>query len=80
MKKRNLLAFGMIITSLIGPISGNIMCYAAHDAEGNYNDSSASIEERTEGEVWHYRFYDGKMQKRLWSVTQEKWLTDWIDC
>lgn len=27
---------------------------------------------------WYYRFYNGVYQKRLWSITQNKWLTDWI--
>lgn len=29
---------------------------------------------------WFYRTYNGQAQKRLWSVTEEKWLTDWMDC
>lgn len=28
---------------------------------------------------WYYRSYKNKLQMRLWSVTQGKWLTDWID-
>lgn len=28
---------------------------------------------------WFYRTYNGVYQKRLWSYTQNKWLTDWID-
>lgn len=39
---------------------------------------SARVVEKTE---WHYRkTSDGKWQKRLWSITYQKWLTDWIDC
>lgn len=26
---------------------------------------------------WKYRVVDGKLQKRLWSITYAKWLTDW---
>ena len=37
-------------------------------------------EERAEQTKWYYRTHDGKLQKRLWSVTYGKWLTDWIDC
>ena len=36
-------------------------------------------EERAEETEWFYRYHDGKLQKRLWSVTYEKWLTDWMD-
>lgn len=26
---------------------------------------------------WKYRTKNGKMQRRLWSNTEKKWLTDW---
>ncbi|WP_156778670.1 hypothetical protein [Clostridium formicaceticum] len=26
---------------------------------------------------WRYRVVDGRLQKRLWSITYNKWLTDW---
>lgn len=29
---------------------------------------------------WYHRNLDGKWQKRLWSITECRWLTDWIDC
>lgn len=29
---------------------------------------------------WYFRWNeDGQLQKRLWSLTYQKWLTDWID-
>ena len=30
--------------------------------------------------VWVTRNYYGREQKRLWSITEGRWLTDWIDC
>lgn len=27
---------------------------------------------------WRYRTYNGIQQKRLWSITYQKWLTDWL--
>lgn len=27
---------------------------------------------------WYYRIVNGKLQKRLWSLTYKKWLTNWI--
>ena len=30
--------------------------------------------------VWYYRIYEGKQQKRLWYITDQKWLTEWMDC
>ncbi len=34
---------------------------------------------RQEETEWHFRTYLGRRQMRLWSITYEKWLTDWID-
>lgn len=42
-------------------------------------DSQATVEPRTEEIVWYTRTYNGKLQKRLWSITYGIWLTDWID-
>lgn len=37
-------------------------------------------EARSEEFIWVTRVYNGKQQKRLWSVTNACWMTDWIDC
>ncbi|MBE5871332.1 MAG: hypothetical protein E7294_08745 [Lachnospiraceae bacterium] len=44
--------------------------------------ASDSKLENVRGQVfkWYYRRYNGKLQKRLWSLTEEKWITGWIDC
>ena len=39
-----------------------------------------SMEPYAEQFEWYYRQYEGKTQKRLWSVTYSRWVTDWIDC
>ncbi len=26
---------------------------------------------------WYYRVVDGRVQRRLWSISYSKWLTDW---
>lgn len=33
---------------------------------------------RVEETQWRYRLYNGQQQKRLWSITYMKWLTDWM--
>ena len=33
----------------------------------------------SEETIWYQRIYNGMLQKRLWSITYQKWLTDWID-
>ncbi len=44
---------------------------------------TASIENpitpQGEETIWYTRRYNGKRQKRLWSITYQRWLTDWID-
>lgn len=44
-------------------------------ALGATNVAGASI--GSLGTVWKYRNYKGHMQKRLWSLEQKKWLTEW---
>lgn len=34
---------------------------------------------RQEETEWYFRIYLGRRQMRLWSITYERWLTDWID-
>lgn len=34
---------------------------------------------RAEVKEWKYRNNNGVLQKRLWSVTYGRWLTDWMD-
>lgn len=51
-----------------------------------FNQPSAEIELLNEGNArfietrWYYRYNEnGVLQQRLWSITDGKWLTDWID-
>ncbi len=34
---------------------------------------------RAEETIWYFRVLNGIVQKRLWSLTYGRWLTDWID-
>ena len=36
------------------------------------------VEPCAEQTEWVYRIYNGNYEKRLWSHTYGKWLTDWI--
>lgn len=44
---------------------------------GEDPDDSVSVQ-RAEQTEWVYRIYNGNVEKRLWSRTYAKWLTDWI--
>lgn len=54
-----------------------------YDSGVSQADQTASIENpiepQAEQTVWYTRHYNGKRQKRLWSITYRRWLTDWID-
>lgn len=41
------------------------------------NGESASPQ--ADQQTWVYRTYNGQRQKRLWSYSQNRWLTDWIN-
>ena len=32
---------------------------------------------RAEETMWYFRVYNGRNQKRLWSITRGIWLTEW---
>ena len=38
----------------------------------------SSIQPRAEELMWYFRYNNGVPEKRLWSITYGKWLTDWI--
>lgn len=62
----------LVISTTILPFPVNTNTQLSNETK----DSIATpYAEETE---WVYRFYDGKYQKRLWSITYEKWLTNWI--
>lgn len=61
---------------------GNCMSVGAAEAttpvlpvQAEENDITPHAEET----VWYERYYNGRWQRRLWSVTYMRWLTDWID-
>ena len=46
-----------------------------------YSSDSYVVNEptlRAEETEWRYRVYNGQLQKRLWSKTSGRWLTDWM--
>lgn len=54
--------------------SSDYSVYASEKSSHAEDDSAVIYAEQTE---WRYRVVDGKPQKRLWSITYGKWLTDW---
>ncbi len=51
-------------------------------ADGNptlpSDETESVVEPRAEEVEWAFRIHNGNLEKRLWSNTYGKWLTDWI--
>lgn len=74
MKKIVVSLFSLLfVISLLSPVAASS---AATQVEAIRESSSTRAEET----IWYYRVYNGKLQKRQWSVTESRWLTDWEDC
>lgn len=75
MKLKRLLVSVMLVFVMCVSLLGTVASAA------EYSPSVAAEEEvapRAEETVWYFRNYNGQLQKRLWSITEEKWLTDWM--
>jgi len=51
--------------------------YAVYASEKLSYAEDSVVVIQAEQTQWKYRVVDGKPQKRLWSITYGKWLTDW---
>ena len=40
--------------------------------------AGSTVSPQAEETMWVHRIYNGNYEKRLWSITYNKWLTDWI--
>lgn len=76
MKQRILAAAGAALCAITLFAAGIAPARASTPPSGE-GDVSVQIYEEVR---WYYRTRDGVRQMRLWSVTQCKWLTAWIDC
>jgi len=51
--------------------------YMAYAQEINVNNADGDVVIFAEQTEWRYRVVDGYLQRRLWSITWDKWLTEW---
>lgn len=70
--------FTTLLAALIIFCSISVLPVSA--SEEFISETQTAGEARTDEAVWYTRVYNGVRQKRLWSVTYNCWLTDWIDC
>ncbi len=78
--KRILVRSLLLVVTLLIIKNSTITCYACTREIGSkivYDNKAIIHNEITE---WKYRYYNGKKQKRLWSRTNNCWISDhWID-
>ncbi len=71
--------FVSIIVSLMLCFGLSATSFADSSAQSvSITDTSYIVSPRVEQTVWKYRMNNGRLEKRLWSNTYNKWLTDWI--
>lgn len=79
MLKKTLLISCFSLTLLAGNLSAPAyVAYGADTADFVSRDmDEIVIRPMAEQTEWMYRVVNGDLQKRLWSITWGKWLTEW---
>ena len=71
--------FTVFLIALVICLSFSITAFADYTTiESPSEIYNNEIEPRVEQTEWIYRNHNGNLEKRLWSITYGKWLTDWI--
>lgn len=65
--------FLIIVLAIVLPAK-NVFAYEGY----HHNALTAETKPMSIVTKWYYRDVKGGTQKRLWSVTEGKWLTDWM--
>lgn len=69
--------FFIFLLAITFMASSNFLISPCNVYATNPTISNNNITVYAEQTEWVYRFMDGKLQKRLWSITYNKWLTNW---
>ncbi len=77
MKLKRLLVSVMLVFVMCVSLLGTVAS-AAEYTPAPQTVSDGEIAPMAEETVWYFRIYNGQPQKRLWSITEGKWLTDWM--
>lgn len=67
----------LILFSANGSVHADSVMHSSLQNLTNGTKVMYEIQTRSEAKEWRYRFVNHKSQKRLWSITYQKWLTDW---
>ena len=72
--KRSVLTYVLtllIVGNLVGSVSAFATESSVQSQQVEESDSRAKVVR------WHYRTNNGVLEKRLWSITEGCWLTEW---
>lgn len=75
--KNRLIALFLVVIMTVSFFAMTVS--AAADERTTESTSEGAGSTRSEEVTWYYRNYNGHVQKRLWSHTYNRWLTDWIN-
>lgn len=67
----------LAIALLLVVVSRGVIVSAAEASAAVEEMQNQSIVPYAEETIWIFRIVDGRLQKRLWSQTYGKWLTEW---
>lgn len=70
MKKR-VLAFFLALMCTVTLLMTPVHAYVPSDDDGGISTQADTVR-------WYFRTNHGVEEMRLWSITQQRWLTDWI--
>ena len=79
MKLKRLLVSVMLVLVMCVSLIGTVASAAEYTPAPQDTSSDGEITPMAEETMWYFRNYNGQLQKRLWSITEGKWLTDWIN-
>ena len=83
---KKFLTVGIVTLLLFASSIGSVKVFAAEPAIAPLSIAtstsihSVKITPKAEHVKWYYRYDNGVLQHRLWSFTENNWLTPWINC
>ena len=73
------MALGLLIAAQLLNVPTSMANIANYDEPENEMIFEEEGPTRQEQFKWYYRMYNGHEQKRLWSITYARWVTEWMD-
>lgn len=65
----------LLLTMSVSSVSAAFEAEPISSTEATLNTKVSPCINETQ---WYYRYNNGVLEKRLWSITEKRWLTDWI--